>query len=223
VITGARFKLWVADLPNLSHLSHAEKDELIRALWAQVQALTGRVAELEGQVGGPPKNPKNSSLPPSKGQKPDIDEKPEREGRRKGSIGRKGGGRALEAHPDETVIARPVCCAHCQAAFLEANLKLFGRYDKIDLPPVKHVVTRVERYAGHCDNCGKTTLAPVPEGLEPGSPFSINIMALALYLRFTHAISKRGKSVGDPSFFPCPDSRAWTLRMMCRRFPPFPR
>jgi len=51
------------------------------------------------------------------------------------------------------------------------------------------VVTRVERYAGHCDNCGKTTLAPVPEGLEPGSPFSINIMALALYLRFTHAIS----------------------------------
>jgi len=69
-------------------------------------------------------------LPPSKGQKPDIDEKPEREGRRKGSIGRKGGGRALEAHPDETVIARPVCCAHCQSAFLEANLKLFGRYDK---------------------------------------------------------------------------------------------
>jgi len=179
----------VTDLPNLSHLSHAEKDELIRALWAQVQALTGRVAELEAQVGGPPKNPKNSSLPPSKGQKPDIDEKPEREGRRKGSIGRKGGGRALEAHPDETVIARPVCCAHCQSAFLEANLKLFGRYDKIDLPPVKPVVTRVERYAGHCDNCGKTTLAPVPEGLEPGSPFSINIMALALYLRFTHAIS----------------------------------
>jgi len=183
-------------LPNLSHLSHAEKDDLIRALWAQVETLTGqvkaltaRVAELEARLGGPPKTPDNSSLPPSKGQKADLDEKPNRDGLRQGSIGRKGGGRALEAHPDETVIARPVCCAHCQAALLEADIKLSSRYDKIDLPPVKPVVTRVERFAGHCRNCGKTTLAPVPEGLEPGTPFSINIMAFALYLRFTHAIS----------------------------------
>jgi transposase len=33
------------------------------------------------------------------------------------------------------------------------------------------------------------SLAPVPEGLEPGTPFSVNILALAIYLRFTHAIS----------------------------------
>jgi transposase len=31
----------------------------------------------------------------------------------------------------------------------------------------------------------------VPVGLEDGSPFSVNIMALAIYLRFTHAISYR--------------------------------
>jgi hypothetical protein len=31
----------------------------------------------------------------------------------------------------------------------------------------------------------------VPEGLEPGTPFSVNILALAIYLRFTHAISYR--------------------------------
>jgi transposase len=49
----------------------------------------------------------------------------------------------------------------------------------------------VERYAGHCQACGSTTLAPLPEGLEQGSPFSINIVTLALYLRFTHAISYR--------------------------------
>ena len=29
----------------------------------------------------------------------------------------------------------------------------------------------------------------MPEGLEPGTPFSVNILALAIYLRFTHAIS----------------------------------
>jgi hypothetical protein len=30
----------VSQLPDLDHLSHAEKDALIRALWAQVQSLT---------------------------------------------------------------------------------------------------------------------------------------------------------------------------------------
>ncbi len=66
---------------------------------------------------------------------------------------------------------------------------LHGRYDKIDLPPIAPVVTRVERYAGRCRCCGGTTLAPVPERLEPGMPFSIGIVALSMYLRFVHAIS----------------------------------
>ena len=44
-------------------------------------------------------------------------------------------------------------------------------------------------YAGHCPCCGGVTVAPVPVGLEAGSPFSVNILSLALYLRFTHAIS----------------------------------
>ena len=56
---------------------------------------------------------------------------------------------------------------------------------------VRPVVTRVERYAGHCPCCGGVTLAPVPVGLEDTSPFSANIVALAIYLRFTHAISYR--------------------------------
>ncbi len=40
-------------LPDLSQLTHEEKDALIRALWAQVQALTARVAELEAWLGAP--------------------------------------------------------------------------------------------------------------------------------------------------------------------------
>jgi transposase len=52
-------------------------------------------------------------------------------------------------------------------------------------------VTRVEHYAGHCRGCGATTLAPLPEGLEPGTPFSLNIVALAMYLRFAHHVSYR--------------------------------
>lgn len=179
------------EVPDLSGLSHDEKDALIRALWSQVQALTARVAELEARLGGPPKTPDNSSVPPSQGKKASCADKSTREGPRKGSLGRKGGGRALAATPDETVIARPVCCAHCQAALHEADHRLAARYDKVDLPKVKPVVTRVERYAGHCQGCGGITLAPLPAGLEPGTPFSLNIIALAIYLRFTHAISYR--------------------------------
>jgi transposase len=177
----------MAQLPDLSGLTHEQKDALILALWAQVQALTARVAEL----GAPAKTPDNSSLAPSSGHKANRPEQVKRTGPRQGSLGRKGGGRVLAASPDEIVMARPVRCVHCQAALSEADHKLHGRYDKIDLPQVAPVVTRVERYAGQCRCCGATTLAPVPEGLEPGTPFSVGIVALAMCLRFVHAISYR--------------------------------
>jgi transposase len=156
-----------------------------------VQSLTARVAALEAKLNEPAKTPDNSSLPPSKGQKPNQPEKAQRVGPRQGSLGRKGGGRPLALLPDETVTAKAPCCVHCQAALSQADQVLHGRYDKIDLPVVRPVVTRVERYAGHCPCCGGVTLAPVPVGMEEGSLFSVNILALAIYLRFTHAISYR--------------------------------
>jgi transposase len=181
----------VPELPDLNHLSHAEKDALIRALWAQAQSLTARVAALEARLGEPSKTPDNSSLPPSKGQKPNQPENARRVGPRPGSLGRKGGGRPLACNPDETVTAKPVACAHGQAVLTDADQVLHGRYDKIDLPVVRPMVTRVERYAGHCACCAGVTLAAIPAGLEDGSPFSVPIVALALDLRFTHAISYR--------------------------------
>ena len=54
-----------------------EKDALIAALVARIEALVAqnaslvaRIAELEAKLGLPPKTPGNSSVPPSKGQKP---------------------------------------------------------------------------------------------------------------------------------------------------------
>jgi transposase len=181
----------VPELPNLDHLSHAEKDALIRALWQRLEAAERRIAELEARLGEPGKTPDNSSLPPSKGQKPNQPEKAKRVGPRQGSLGRKGGGRPLVCHPDQTVITKAPACTHCQAALTDADQVLHSRYDKIDLPMVRPLVTRVERYAGQCPCCGGVTLAPVPVGLEETSPFSGNIVALAIYLRFTHAISYR--------------------------------
>src|SRR3982751_4435752 len=174
-------------LPHPSSPSHDEKDALIHALWAQVQALTAQVATLtarvvewEASLALPPKTPDTSSLPPSAGQKPNRDNQPARTGPRQGSLGRQGGGRRLAEAPDETVTARPSRCAHCQAALAEADLTLTARFDKVDLPKVAPVVTRVERYAGHCRCCGGTTLAPAPRATEP-----------RMYLRFVHHVSYR--------------------------------
>ncbi len=175
--------------PDLSKLNPAEKDALILVLWHRLEAAEQRIAELEAKLAEPAKRPDNSSVPPSKGQKPNRPENTKRIGPRKGSLGRKGGGRPLACDPDETVTAKALACVHCQAALTDADQVLHGRYDKIDLPPVRPVVTRVERYAGHCPCCGGVTLAPVPEGMQQGTPFSVNILALAIYLRATHAIS----------------------------------
>ena len=141
-------------------------------LTSEVQTLMARVAELDARLGGPPKTPDNSSVPPSQGKKANHADKPRREGPRKGSLGRKGGGQTLAANPDETVVARPICCAHCRAALSEDDHRLAASYDKINLPKVRPMVTRVERYAGHGQGYSGTTLAPPPERLEPGTPFS---------------------------------------------------
>ena len=177
--------------PDLSRLTEAEKDALVLALWAQVQALTARVAGLEARLNRPPKTPGNSGLPPSQGHKANRPERERRAGPRLGSVGRAGGGRPLAETPDQLVIAKAAACARCRVALGEADQVLHARYDKVELPPVRPVVTRVERYLGRCPCCGGATLAPVPEGMEEGSPFGVSILALALYLRFTHAISYR--------------------------------
>jgi transposase len=179
---------------DLSKLSHAEKDALVLTLLARLDEAHQLIAQLQARIDEltrPDKTPDNSSLPPSKGLKPNRPEKAKRQGPRRGSLGRKGERRALTAEPDQVVVAKPARCRHCQAGLGEADHVLDARYDKIDLPSIRPVVTRVERYAGRCRCCGATTLAPVPEGLEPGTPFSVNIVALALYLRFVHAISYR--------------------------------
>jgi hypothetical protein len=49
----------VPELPNLDHLSHAEKDALIRVLWRRLEAAERRIAELEARLAEPGKTPDN--------------------------------------------------------------------------------------------------------------------------------------------------------------------
>ena len=66
---------------NRAALEQLTKQDLI----ALILALSDRVLALEAKLGEPPKTPDNSSIPPSKGEKPSLPERPK--ARRKGRPG----------------------------------------------------------------------------------------------------------------------------------------
>ena len=129
--------------------------------------------------------PDNSSLPPSKVQKPNL---PDR-GKKKPRPSRPGVARALAEHPDKIIDATLAACPHCAHALSLADQPDIHAYDHVDLPPIRPVVTRVNRHSGVCPCCDKRVVAPVPDGFEPGSPFGPGVCALILHLHITQAIS----------------------------------
>ncbi len=181
---------------DLSKLTLAEKDALILSLlplagqleaaFARIAALEARNADLESRLAKferPAKTPDNSSLPPSKGQKPErpAGPKPPRPSR-------PGVGRTLHPEPDRVVDAALDACPHCAAAFPVERQSPQQVYDRFELPPIRPDVTRVRLFGGRCACCGKRATATAPAGLEPGSPFGQSIAALVVYLHYAHAI-----------------------------------
>ena len=169
--------------PDFSSLSHAQKDALIGALMAQVASLTARVAELEAKLGLPPKTPDNSSVPPSKGQKPSECSAPKDKAKPHAGAHR-------PLHPNPTsrreVLARR--CQGCGTDVSDAAQSLCESYDRVEIPEIQPDVTRVCLYGGVCPCCARRFKAEPPEGLEPGSPFGPNLRAFVVYLRSVHGI-----------------------------------
>jgi transposase len=181
--------------PDLTRLSHAEKDALILALLAQLAAAHERIAAQDARIAAlearldeltrPPKTPDNSSRPPSQGQKPNRPESGARPPRKS----RPGVGRTLHPNPDRVIDARLSACPNCEAAFPDASQTPQQVYERIELPPIKPDVTRVRLFGGRCACCGERVTAEAPPGLEPGSPFGQSIAAMVVYLHYAHAIS----------------------------------
>lgn len=156
----------------------------IEVLVAENAALASRVAELEVKLGLPPKTPDNSSVPPSKGQKPS------------GSSAAKGkarphAGTHRPLHPNPTskreVLA--TTCQGCDADVSGVTQSPCEIYDRVEIPRIEPEVTRVSLHGGVCPCCAGRFKATPPQGLEPGSPFGPNLRALVIYLRFTQGIS----------------------------------
>jgi transposase len=169
---------------ELAKLSKDELIALVLAQTAQIEELTRRIAELEAKLGGPPKTPDNSSVPPSQGRKPNRAERRAANKRK----GRPGVFRALAANPDRIVSRVAEHCPHCEHALTPADQVGFHAYDHIELPPIRPVITRLHRHRGICPCCRRGFSAPAPEGMRPGSPFAPDLIALILHLHVTQAI-----------------------------------
>jgi transposase len=171
----------MAELPDLKQLTDEAKDALIIELWEELQQLRKK---------RPKKTSKNSSLPPAQGFKAQTESKEQSpQGKRVGSLGRAGGGRPLSQNPDQIIKATVNSCQTCGKEMAASQQQLLQRYDKIDIPPILPIVTRVERYGCSCPHCGQVQIAAVPVGMEPGSPFGERIAALVTALRYSHGIS----------------------------------
>lgn len=160
-----------------------EQAAQIAVLTAQNTKLMTRVADLEAKLGLPPKGPDNSSVPPSRGQKPSGSAKAKAKRNPHG-----GAHRTLHPNPTSKRDVFAAACSGCGADFSGIAQKVREVYDRIEIPKVEPDVTRVTLHGGVCPCCAKTFKAEPPEGLEPGSPFGPNLRALAIYLRAVQGI-----------------------------------
>jgi transposase len=173
----------VIDPPDLKSLDVAAKDALILALIGENEQLKERVAQLEAKLGLPAKTPDNSSVPPSKGQKPSGSSGPKAKAKPHW-----GAHRPLHPNPTSKRAVLAATCKGCGADLSSVPQIVCEEYDRVEIPRIEPDVTRVSLHGGVCPCCCKRFKAEPPAGLEPGSPFGPNLRALVIYLRSVQGI-----------------------------------
>ena len=174
--------------PPLHVLTEAEKNALLLAQHEMIERMAARISELEALVGKPRKTSTNSHIPPSKDgigrgkvkkrDKPPVGKRPSREGK----------ARPLTEAPDKTERVIASACGHCGTDVSGHAQRCRHRYDHIDLPPIRPIVTREELFGGRCKGCGSRYRAQAPAAMQPGTPFGPGIRALLAYLHHSHHV-----------------------------------
>ena len=148
--------------PDLTQLSHAQKDALILALWplqqqvqdlmAQVVVMQERIQHLEGRLA---LNSKNSSKPPSSDGLNKPTPKSLRVAGKKPTGGQKdhpGSTLSQVAQPDKVVVHNVP--DHCQACHCELPFAYVSETRQVfDLPEVKYEVTEHRAMQAICPHC----------------------------------------------------------------------
>ena len=172
-------------------LSHPAVVARVALLERALATALARIAELEAQLGVPPKTPENSSVPPSHAFKS------ERAARRRAAkaegepsvkrgpkVGHRGVSRSrvATAAVDVIVICRPERCEHCDAELPAQGGKVVGRKQVVELPPVRPLVYEARRVRVRCRHCRHTTVGRYPAGYGELGRFGPRLVATAVYL-----------------------------------------
>lgn len=180
-------------LPDLSSLSHAQKDEIIVAMTGEVQSLTAQLQQTQEQVkelqARLSLSSKNSSKPPStdglakpapkslrvKGEKPS--------GGQKGHIGST---LCQSAQVDEVITHQsPPMCSACQAEL--SSFEVIERRQVFELPEIKAKVIEHQLMRAHC-TCGAVHVGLWPEGINAPVQYGARAKAVAVNLNQSHLV-----------------------------------
>lgn len=200
------------DVPELDRLGVAAKDELIRALFAQVKALTAqvealsaKVADLEGRLA---KNSRNSSKPPSSdGFRP----KPKslRKAGQKPSGGQKGHtGHTLKKVAEVDHIESHAPPSHCDACHRPlSDTAIVETRQVFDIPLLYHEVTEHHVLEARCA-CGKRHRGVFPAEVTAPVQYGPRIKATVVHLTHHHMmpVARTGDLAGDLFGLPLSDA-----------------
>lgn len=205
------------ELPNLSELSHSEKDDLIRFLWSmlsgqarQIAALKTQVAELQSKLN---KNSRNSSKPPSSDGLNKPAPKSLRVAGKTPTGGQKGhaGSTLRQAiQPDKIVVH--ATAEQCQACHQELPFAYVAETRQVfDLPVLQFEVTEHHAMQAIC-RCRHVHTAEFPAGVDAALQYGPRAQAAMVHLNQNHAVSIQRTAALMKDFFGLPVSQATVLK-----------
>jgi transposase len=183
----------LSSLPNLNELSHAQKDDLIVGLFAQVQALMAqqtvlmqRMARLEGRLA---KNSKNSSKPPSSDGLSKPAPKSQRVPGQNPNGGQKGhNGNTLRqsTQVDETVVHQgTTCCRTCQREMVDHTV--VETRQVFELPMLRIRTVAHQQWRSTC-SCGAVHLGVWPAHVNAPAQYGASVKAMVVHLNQHHLV-----------------------------------
>jgi transposase len=204
-------------LPDLTKLSHSQKDDLIRVLWSmlqgqakQIAALQSQVVELQSRLN---KNSHNSSKPPSSDGLNKPAPKSLRSAGEKPSGGQKGhAGSTLSqaCEPDKIVVHNvPDQCQACQRELPFAYVHETRQV--LDLPVLKFEVTEHHAMQAIC-SCGHVHTAEFPAGVNASVQYGERAQAAMVHLNQNHAVSVQRTAALMKDFFGLAVSQATVVK-----------
>jgi len=185
-------------------------------LEAVIQHYEKRIAQLEAELAGFRKTPRNSSLPPSS-QHPHAKSAPARPKSRKNQGGQPGHQkheRKLIPAKDCTsvITVRPKACRRCGSALTGTDQNPL-RHQVWELPEIKPIITEYQQHRLTCA-CGVTTCGVLPAGVPTGQS-GPRLIAFTATLMAHFRQSKRRAALFISSVLNIPCCPSLTVKHQC--------